>query len=226
MSRLHMSLPAPFTHIQAVVFDFDGTLARLTLDFKAMNEAVRQAVLRVFPQAPPFTPPALEWVRACMQATNKQPDLSRLISARAEETLLAVEVAAAQKGALFPHTRPLLKTLSAQGVAAGVITRNCRAAVLTVFPDLEAFCPLLAREDVPATKPDPTHLLRMLDILHVAPQDSLMVGDHPMDILTGKRAGAMTAGVTCGHCPQAQLLAAEPDIILDHCGQLVAQCAP
>ena len=222
-----MPLSTPFTHIKAVVFDFDGTLARLTLDFAALNAAVQKAVREVFPAAPPFVPPALEWMAACLRSDEaRQPDLATLIRRRAEETLLAVEVAAAQKGALFPDTRPLLKRLRNEDIAVGVITRNCRTAVLTVFPDLEAFCPLLAREDVPAVKPDPAHLLRMLAILGVAPQNSLMVGDHPMDILTGQRAGTMTAGVACGHCSRALLLEARPDAVLEHCGRLVAALDP
>ncbi len=217
-----MPLAAPFTHIQAVVFDFDGTLARLTLDFTALNAAVHGAVNEILPEAPPFTPPALEWVTACLRfAEARRPELAGLINRQAEEALLAVEVAAAEKGALFPHTRPLLKRLRGEGIAVGVITRNCRAAVLTVFSDLEDFCPLLAREDVPATKPDPAHLLRMLDILGVAPQNSLMVGDHPMDILTGQRAGTMTAGVVCGHSSYEQLRSAAPDAVLEHCGRLM-----
>ena len=222
-----MPLAAPFTRIKAVVFDFDGTLARLTLDFAVLNETVHQAVLEVFPAAPAFAPPALEWVAACLRmVAPEQPGLAALINRRAEEALTAVEVAAAEKGELFPHTRPLLTRLQQEGAAAGVITRNCRAAVLTVFPDLEAFCPLLAREDVAKTKPDPAHLLRMLEILGVAPQDSLMVGDHPMDILTGQRAGTMTAGVTCGHCAYDRLKAAGPDDILAHCGKLVLPNLP
>ncbi len=222
-----MSLAAPFSRIKAVVFDFDGTLARLTLDFSVLNESVRQAVLEIFPAAPVFIPPALEWVAACLQITgSKHSELAIQINRRAEEALAAVEVTAAAKGELFPHTRPLLARLRQEGIAAGVVTRNCRAAVLTVFPDLETFCPLLAREDVPKPKPDPAHLLRMLEILDVAPQDSLMVGDHPMDILTGQRAGTMTAGVTCGHCAYDRLKAAGPDDILAHCGKLVLPNLP
>jgi phosphoglycolate phosphatase len=66
----------------------------------------------------------------------------------------------------------------------------------------------------------------MLDILGVSPQDSLMVGDHPLDILTGQRVGAMTLGVTCGHASRDQLKAASPDGILEHCGQLITPNQP
>ena len=219
-----MPLPAPFSHIKAVVFDFDGTLAHLTLDFNVLNAAVCDAVRELLPEAPPFTPPALEWVEACMKTIgSNQAELANLLRLRAEEALLGVEVEAARQGGLFPHTRRLLLRLREDGLRAGVITRNCRPAVLTVFPDLEEFCPLLAREDVSKTKPDPEHLLRMLDILGVMPKDSLMIGDHPMDILTGKRAGTMTLGVTCGHASRARLQEAGADLILEHCGLIFGQ---
>ena len=222
-----MSLIVPLAHLHTVIFDFDGTLARLTLDFNELNTAVYEAVRQVFPEAPPFKPPALEWVAACLcLAGPEKPKLVELIRNQAENALLAVEVAAARKGELFPHTRPLLARLRANGAHIGVITRNCRAAVLTVFPDLEEHCVLLAREDVPAPKPDPAHLLRMLELLRSTPPKSLMVGDHPMDILTGQRAGTMTVGVTCGQASRAQLQAANPDVILEHCGQLVVGQLP
>lgn len=222
-----MPLIAPFAHLQTVVFDFDGTLARLTLDFNELNTAVYEAVRQVFPKAPPFEPPALEWVDACLRrARPENTELAELIRCRAEAALLAVEVAAARKGELFSHTRPLLARLHADGTNIGVITRNCRAAVLTVFPDLEDHCLLLAREDVPAPKPDPAHLLRMLNLLRSGPAQSLMVGDHPLDILTGQRAGTMTVGVTCGHASFAQLQTAKPNVILEHCGQLLATPLP
>ncbi len=217
-----MPLPPPFAHIKAVVFDFDGTLAHLTLDFNVLNSAVHDAVRGVFPAAPPFAPPALEWVAACAQiAGQHQPELAASLRLRAEEALLAVEVDAARRGALFPHTRDLLLNLRENGLKAGVITRNCRPAVLAVFPDLEEYCPLLAREDVPETKPNPEHLLRMLDILKTPPQNGLMVGDHPLDILTGKRAGTMTLGVACGHSSYKLLREAGPDLILEHCGRIL-----
>ena len=222
-----MPLIPPLAHMHAVVFDFDGTLAKLTLDFNELNSAVHAAVRRVFPKAPEFAAPALEWVENCLSRTEAEnPDLAALIHERAEEAMIAVEVAAAHRGELFSHTRHVLSHLYAGGANVGIITRNCRAAVRTVFPDIDEYCLLLAREDVPAPKPDPAHLLRMLALLRAAPAKSLMVGDHPMDILTGQRAGTRTVAVTCGHASYEQLLAAKPNLILAHCGELIGESRP
>ena len=222
-----MPLIAPLAYMDAVVFDFDGTLAKLTLDFNELNAAVHAAVRRVFPKAPDFTAPALEWVETCLNRVRAEnADLAALISEQAEEAMIAVEVAAARRGELFPHTRHVLSHLYAGGANVGIITRNCRAAVRTVFPDMDEYCLLLTREDVPAPKPDPAHLLAMLALLRAAPAKSLMVGDHPMDILTGQRAGTRTVAVTCGHASYEQLLAAKPNLILGHCGELIDESRP
>jgi len=48
---------------------------------------------------------------------------------------------------------------------------------------------------VEKVKPDPQHLLDALSLLGGEPNKALMIGDHPMDILAGKRAGMKTAAV-------------------------------
>jgi phosphoglycolate phosphatase len=55
----------------------------------------------------------------------------------------------------------------------------------------------------------------MLERLGVFPAQAAMVGDHPMDILVGKQAGAFTIGVLTGHTSPPALQGAGADLILD-----------
>lgn len=48
-----------------------------------------------------------------------------------------------------------------------------------------------------------------------------MVGDHPIDIETGKRAGAMTAGVATGRISVSELRQAGADFVAEDCMQLI-----
>ncbi|UZP67846.1 HAD family hydrolase [Desulfovibrio mangrovi] len=222
------------THVQAMIFDFDGTLAHLTLDFGVMRRnaltAAHKALRKVWngtPEAMPALPeddgrPVLEWLElagTCIAAHCTT--TAQAIITAAHAAIEDVEVEAASRGSLFPWTRPLLADLKAQNISVGVITRNCRKAVLTVFPDMLDYCAcLLAREDVPRVKPDPDHLLRALSHTGTQPQHSLMVGDHPMDIETGKAGGTLTAGVASGNASREVLVAAHPDFVAGNCLEL------
>jgi len=47
-----------------------------------------------------------------------------------------------------------------------------------------------------------------------------MIGDGDIDIEAGKRAGVMTCGVTYGLGNKDDLIAARPDVIIDHPAEL------
>ena len=48
-----------------------------------------------------------------------------------------------------------------------------------------------------------------------------MVGDHPLDIETGKRLGLHTAGVASGRIPLQDLKACAPDWVAENCALLL-----
>ncbi len=211
--------------VRAVVFDFDGTLAVPTLDFGVMRRAVGKAMAAH--ADPAGTPrPAGDGVDSPHRppAGGAFSQGASALHAEAHAAIRRVEVEAAARGSLFPFTRPMLAALAAMGVPVAIVTRNCPEAVRAVFPDVDALCPcLLTRDDVPSVKPDPDHLLRALDGIGRAPGEALMVGDHPMDIVTGRRAGTLTAGVASGESPADALHAAGADMVADHCGDLMAR---
>jgi phosphoglycolate phosphatase len=62
-------------------------------------------------------------------------------------------------------------------------------------------------------KPDPLHLTVALDRLGTPHDQGIIIGDHPLDIATGKAAGAMTGGVASGNTPLAELETAGADLV-------------
>lgn len=213
--------------IKAVVFDFDGTLAVPALDFGLMRQRVEHALAPFMSnthttatEATPTPMPALERIESVCKTLP--PAAANVARAAAMQAIEDVEVEAASRSRLFPETVPTLVTLRAHGIAAGVITRNCRNAVLTVFPAIHLYtgC-LLTRHDVPNVKPHPGHLLAALQRLGVAPEHALMVGDHPMDISTGKNAGTRTAGLTTGEAPYERLSQENPTFLVNGLEELL-----
>jgi phosphoglycolate phosphatase len=211
---------------KALVFDFDGTLAHLTIDFDFMKRklaALAEGFLGERPEPP--AKPALEWLDdlAAEIAEYEGRDLGLEFHCRGRLVVQATELDAAARGGLFPFTRDLLGELRSRGVATGIITRNSTAAVRMVFPDVREQCDVfLPREDVPAVKPHPEHLLEALRRMGAEPGRALMVGDHALDLETGRRAGVRTAGVAGGNMPLEELERAGADHLAQDAAGLVA----
>lgn len=219
--------PSP-PSLDAVVFDFDGTLAELVLDFTAMKDGVAaRAAAYLDAVPPPNGLPALEYAEHLAARIRRVSavDAGRFL-AEAAQGIQSMEIEAARRARLFPETRSALAGLAGRGIRVGIITRNCRAAVDAVFPDAPDFAGvILARDDARHVKPDPRHLLQALAVLDAAPARSLMVGDHPMDLATGKAAGALTAGVASGRVSLAELAGHGPDYLAPDVASLVALLA-
>jgi phosphoglycolate phosphatase len=211
-------------NIEAIIFDFDGTLAELTIDFDEMKKrlkALGSAFLDPLPEKNDI--PALEWVdfiADCLSADD--PDLGKEFHTRCRFLIITMEVEAARNGKLFPFTCEILSSLRNSGIKTGIITRNTASAVRELVPDIDDIsgC-FLSREDVQNVKPHPEHLFKALEKIGVSAENSLMVGDHPMDLETGKRAGAMTAGVATGRMSVEELKKSNPDFVAANCSELI-----
>jgi phosphoglycolate phosphatase len=215
----------PFAGVSTVVFDFDGTLAHLTIDFDHMRREVL-ALLRGYgaPVAGLERMPALELIEAAaarVAAAGRDAAAFRLAGMRAIE---AVELDAAGAGGVLPGIPAALDLLRARGYRLGIVTRNCEAAVARVLQGPRgARLPhevLLTREHVTRVKPDPAHLAAALDALGAVPGEAAMVGDHPMDVEAGRRAGMRTVGVLSGGKAREAFEAAQADLVLDDVAQL------
>lgn len=208
--------------LKCIVFDFDGTLARLRLDFGVMKERLGSLASQYLPEVPEPDRPVLEWLAYLDQRVRERQGAGADgFRSRAVLMIREMELEAARQGELFPFTRVLLRSLEQKAIATAVITRNCEAAVRIVFPDLEDYCRcFLAREHVQRVKPDPDHLWRALVHLGAEAGSCLMVGDHPLDVETGKRAGTFTAGVASGSGSWDDLARSGADWVASDCETL------
>ena len=66
----------------------------------------------------------------------------------------------------------------------------------------------------PTKKPDPLGVHNILRETKASPEETLMVGDSSVDVVTGRNAGLWTCGVTYGFAPHT-LGEAPPDVTLD-----------
>lgn len=53
------------------------------------------------------------------------------------------------------------------------------------------------------------------------PEETLLIGDSPIDIETGRRAGVATIGVLHGFSDEGELRAAAPDVLVHDFSELL-----
>jgi phosphoglycolate phosphatase len=205
--------------IETVIFDYDGTLVHLNINFGLMRQEVEE-----FLPAYGIEPGALKELlilemidEATRLISKRDPSEGSSFYGKAIDLVTAHEVRAAKKGKILPGVTTMLKLLKKRGIKVGIITRNCNKAVKIVFPDIEHFCDaFIPRDDVTRVKPHPDHLaLTMKKMAVNNPTRCLMVGDHIIDIEGGKRMGMKTAGVLTGKTTREHFIEAGADLILD-----------
>jgi phosphoglycolate phosphatase len=207
-----------FTGIQALLFDFDGTLAIPNIDFGLMRQQV-DAIARRYGVDPAvhghlYILEMIETVRAQLGQAEGLDGADFYHEAQA--SIVALEIECARRGGMLPGASEVLRRLRHHGFKIGVVTRNSAAAVRTICAEIDTLCDVfLPREVVRYVKPHPEHLQRALDQLQVPAQQALMVGDGPIDITAGKAVGLRTVAVLTGGDRREVLLASQPDLILD-----------
>lgn len=210
---------------KAIVFDFDGTLAKLNIDFSLMRRAVLDTIadygVSTDDLSHLFVLEMIDAGRKIISANH--PSSEEQYYRKAHALISQIEIEAAKKGELLEGTKELLCELRQRDIKTAVVTRNCQAAIEEVFPDIaEYFNVIMTRNQTSYVKPNPDHLRLTLEVLGVFPKDVAMVGDHPMDIKIGKDIGTWTIGVLTGYSKAADLQKVGADFILDKASDITS----
>ena len=212
------------TIVDTIVFDFDGTLAKLNIDFDQMRRDIAELISGYGVEHQnlrhKYVLELIDETVAILQ--NNSPHESQSFTKEAFRIIENMEVEAAGSGELFEGTKKLLTTLRQHSVQTGIITRNCARAVHMIFPDISAYCKtVVCRDHVQRVKPHPEQLSLALSCLNANPGRSLMIGDHPLDIETGHNAGVLSAGVLTGRCNKEDFLAAGADMVFQEATDII-----
>jgi len=201
--------------IDTVLFDFDGTLVKISIDFAEMKRMVL-LLGEEYGVSPGQDLYVLESVEDIFISLMRRDEaIADAFKCQAEEIIVNIEMEAAENSIMFPGADNVLKELKNRGIKTAIVTRNCKKAVVRAS-EMAGFIYdlLLTRDDVQKVKPDPVHLLDALNLLNSNPKRAIMVGDQPMDIIAGKKAGMKTAAVLTVR-PKDDFMDISPDIIFD-----------
>jgi phosphoglycolate phosphatase len=162
---------------EAVVYDLDGTLVHLAVDWAA----VATDVIEIYDEAGIDAHGADLWDLLGRAESHD-------ISEQVESTISRHEHTGAHESRRLSLADELLDHSVPVGVCSLNCERACRIALET--HDLSAGVEsVIGRDSVDTHKPDPEPLLATLSALGVDPSEAVFIGDSPRDGTTAERAG-------------------------------------
>ena len=111
---------------------------------------------------------------------------------------------------IYPGVEEALAGLDARKTTATTKGTNGSRQILEKFGLISYFDHIQGTDGFPC-KPAPDVILRGMEVLGVKPEETLMVGDAPSDMIAGKRAGVKTCAVRYGYGKPEELAQLEPD---------------
>jgi len=205
-----------------VIFDLDGTLANTLQDItNAVNYALSRHGL-----------PTARAEQVKLWVGEGMPVLMRRAAPQADDGLIDSLVEAAAEfyrehafdnTALYPGIPELLKAVDEAGVLMAVLSNKPQEFTEQMVERLcegRRFVAVAGYRDEATKKPNPAVALEIASAMRRQPGEVLFVGDSCIDIRTARNAGMPVASVTWGFRPREELVAAEPDYLVDEPRQL------
>ena len=210
-------------NIKLVIFDFDGTIAdtRKTI-FISKQETMKVLGLNVADE---------ETCASTIVFSSKigfrkiYPELSEQMLDLCVSTYRKIfdEKKKTIPPTLFPDVAEILALLKEKGILTTIASSRNNASLKEFLDKMNIahFFPyMLGGEDTAFLKPNPEPVLKTLNDLCYKPEQTLVIGDMPMDVAMGRNAGTFTCGVTYGNSNRKQLLEAGADYVIDRIADL------
>lgn len=214
--------------VSAVLFDFDGTLVTLEIDFPLMQKRVNEAIAS-FGVPPHILTAPFSWERieqALIWLAQFDPEKARNLERRAKAIIVEMENEAAKIAEPPKDVLPTLQAIKAKGIKIGLVTRNNMNAVKTVLSRHPIpFDVIATRDHVRSLKPNPDHLLFALKQLNVnpfrKPFQVAFVGDHPSDMQVALKIGILPIGIAQEKLSRKGLQQAGAFAVIERLSELV-----
>lgn len=210
-----------FRDKELILFDFDGTLIDSAPDLaSAINHMLEQL------ERPGFEEQRVRgWVgngartlvTRALRASYEQEPTERQIDDALDVFMAYYAANLAVDTVAYPGVPEVLCNLAQNGFRLGIVTNKPHAFVEPILQSLgmDALFELtLGGDSLPLKKPDPLPLLHACEILGVATERCVMIGDSKNDILAAKAAGIDSIGVGYGYNYGEDIAVYEPDLVV------------
>ena len=189
-------------HIQAVLFDLDGTLIDSAPDLGGAADKMRTD--RGLPSLPDvlYRPLAGAGARGMLQVAFGIDPQHADYEVLREEFFGNYERAMTVRTYAFDGVPQLLRELQQQQRRWGVVTNKMArftAPLTQAMPLFADASVVISGDTTPHAKPHPEPLLEAARRLGLSPAHCLYVGDDERDIVAGRAAGMLTVAATYGY---------------------------
>ena len=192
----------PFSDVQAVLFDLDGTLVDSAPDLGAAADKMRQ--VRGLSALPldDYRPMAGSGARGMLHiALGVTPERADFLSLR-DEFFANYHECLTQRTRTFAGVVELIDALLHRQIPWGVVTnKSSRFAIplTTAMPMFASASAMICGDTTAYSKPHPEPLLEAARLMGVDPTQCVYIGDDKRDIDAGLAAGMTTVAVTYGY---------------------------
>ena len=206
--------------ISLIVYDFDGTLVDTLFD---IAESVNLTLVDLgLPQLPRGT--IRKYVGRGVERLMSQalegsfctdiPKAVSLFKKHYSENLV-------HHTDFYPYGREILEHFKNknQAICSNKPVGFVRS-ILKSLNGLHYFETIIGGDSVNSKKPNPEGLNSILQQLNISAEETAFVGDSPVDIETGRRAGVYTCIVNFGLGLAGEIAAADPDCSIDSLSEL------
>jgi 3-amino-5-hydroxybenzoic acid synthesis related protein len=203
---------------RAVIFDLDGVLVN---SFEVMREAFTIAYAEVVGSG---RPPFEEYSR---HLGRYFPDIMRIMGLprEMEAPFVRESYRLAHRVTLFDGVVDTVRTLRDRGFRLAVATGKSGPRARSLLDQLDVlslFDHVIGSDEVARPKPAPDIVVHALDRLGVSPRDAVMIGDSVADLASARSAGVTAVAALWGETDEAELIRAQPDVVLREPGELLS----
>jgi len=207
MPQVPVSMPR---RIRAVIFDLDDTLVESTVDFTKFKRLVIQRIGTHGDDSSLYSPDEtiVEIVARFedrMRDRGVDENEIRTMLADLDRIMDGVELERVSETTAINGAVELLSFLREKGMKIGILTRGCEEYALTVLriTGMQTLVDKIeCRNSNTKAKPDPDSYLNLVRMLGVPKEETIFVGDHPMDAQCAANAGVPFMAVQTGDVPE------------------------
>ncbi len=200
---------------QLIIYDLDGTLVDTRKDIvQAANQMLKEMGASPLSEQE-IIPTVGRGLRHLVGGCVKSEDPGRI-----EQGMKIYRAYYAQHlldySRLYPGAREVLEHF--KGRKQAVVTNKPNPYSRDILIGLgvaDYFVEIIGGESEYPKKPAPEALISLMEKNRARPMETLFVGDSPIDIEAGRRAGVLTVVVSHGFAGTQEVAAAQPDLVVD-----------
>lgn len=169
---------------QAVIFDFDGVLAKVHVDWNSLKKELRTLIAKETGSCEELTPFDVQLNKCLMQMPSE-------LTAQVNRVIESYELSGRERHQIYPEMIDFARILHDNNISLFICSSNTKKVIdqiLTSAGIRSTFQQIISRENVQQRKPSPEGLLKIIGENKLEKSQVLYIGDREIDLQAGEAA--------------------------------------